>query len=82
MTKDSLQVRADLARHNNIKKELKLLGSSFTAIAAEIGVASSTVTIVSQGYRVSHNVQCCIARKLGTTPEALFPERYQSRSTP
>jgi lambda repressor-like predicted transcriptional regulator len=84
MTKHNLNLftavgRLDLNRHRYIKQALREVGSSISELSAEIGVAASTLTIVSQGHRTSHRVQSGIARKLGTTPEALFPERYRKQ---
>lgn len=81
MTQPSLSssprvLRPDLERHSRIKQALREVGSSIAEVAAEIGVAAATITIVSQGHRTSHRIQSGIAQKLGTTPEALFPERY------
>jgi lambda repressor-like predicted transcriptional regulator len=55
---------------------LRALGCSTAQVARELGLDPSTVTVVSQGHRTSHRVQDALAKKLGTTPEALFPERY------
>lgn len=63
-------------RHENIKKNLRVAGSSISEIAAELGISPTTVTIVCQGHRVSDRVQQKIAEKLSTTAQALFPERY------
>jgi Ner family transcriptional regulator len=81
MTQPSLSAfprvfQPDLARHKRIREALRDAGSSIAELSAEIGVAGATMTIVSQGHRTSHRIQTAIAEKLGTTPEALFPERY------
>ncbi len=68
----------DLARHEDLKRRLKAAGSSLADIARHLKRSPSTVTVVSQGYRVSHKVQTEIATVLGTTPDFLFPERYQT----
>lgn len=69
-------MKVDLLRHEDVKRRLRLSGSSLTEIAQAEGVLQSTVTVVSQGYRKSHRIQEAIARKLGTTPQQLFPDRY------
>lgn len=72
------QARNNAERHERIKRGLKAVGSSIADIAAELGVAPSTVTIVCQGHRRSHRIQKEVARRLSTTPSELFPERYTS----
>ncbi len=62
--------------HETIKYQLRMAGTSLSEVARDLGVAQSTVTTVSQGYRKSHRIQSAIASKLGTTPEALWPDRY------
>ena len=66
----------DLARHAQIRDDLKAAGTTIAALARELGVAQSTVTIVSQGHRRSHRIQAAIAGKLGCDVRELFPDRY------
>ena len=68
----------DPERHADIRRRLRAVGCSTAQIARELGLDPSTVTVVSQGHRTSDRVQTAIAKKLGTTPEALFPERYMT----
>ena len=51
-------------------------------IARTLGISQSSVTVVSQGYRRSHRVQHAIADQLGTTPQELFPDRYDAEEGP
>lgn len=69
-------------QHERIKMRLRLAGSSLAAVARELGVSSSTVTIVCQGLRRSRRVEALIAAKLDTTPERLWPDRYPRIATP
>ncbi|MBV5262047.1 transcriptional regulator [Synechococcus moorigangaii CMS01] len=69
-------VKVDLLRHEDVKRRLRLAGSSLTEIARTEGVLQSTVTVVSQGYRKSHRIQKAIAEQLGIAPQQLFPDRY------
>ena len=69
----------DLCLHNEIKRRLKVAGSSLTEVSRQLGVSPSTVTVVSQGYRRSGRIQAEIAQTLGTTAEALFPDRYPTQ---
>ena len=72
----------DPARHVEIRQGLKAAGTSLSAVARELGVTPSTVTIVSQGYRRSHRVQTAIARHLGRNVHELFPDRYREDEMP
>lgn len=67
----------DLDLHASIKARLKGAGSGINALARELGVTPSTITTVSQGYHRSQRIQEAIAAKIGTTPEALWPDRYE-----
>lgn len=69
-------MRAALEQHERIKMRLRLIGSSLSAIARELGVAATTVTSVSQGYRRSRRIESAIAAKLGVLPEDLWRDRY------
>lgn len=71
----------DLDLHDDIKIRLKKAGSGISAIARDLGIKPGSVTVVSQGYRRSQNVQKAIANKLGTTPEAIWPARYEKEDT-
>lgn len=71
-------LQIDLEKHAFIKARLEIAGWSLSALAKSIGVAQSSVSTVSQGYRRSHKIQTAIASALGTTPEQLWPERYPS----
>ncbi|MBN8736345.1 MAG: helix-turn-helix domain-containing protein [Xanthomonadales bacterium] len=63
-------------RHEQIKMRLRLMGSSLSDVARELGVAATTVTSVSQGARRSRRIEALIAVKLKTTPARLWPDRY------
>lgn len=65
-----------LRQHERIKMRLRLGGCSLADIARELGVARTTVTSVSQGYRRSRRIEGAIADKLGVTPAQLWPDRY------
>jgi lambda repressor-like predicted transcriptional regulator len=65
-----------LEQHERIKMRLRLAGSSLAKIARELGVAATTVTSVSQGYRRSRRIEGAIAAKLGKQAVSLWPERY------
>lgn len=67
----------DLDLHASIKARLRDAGSGINALARELGVTPSTITTVSQGYHRSQRIQGAIARKLGTSPETIWPDRYE-----
>lgn len=61
-------------RHELIKMQLRMRGSSLACIARELGVTKTTVTSVCKGRHQSRRVKVSIANKLGSTPAALWPE--------
>ena len=73
-------LRPEIQRHECIKMQLRLAGSSLTKIARELGVQPSTVASVSRGKSRSRRIEGRIAVVLATAPEHLFPERYASAS--
>lgn len=66
--------------HEMIRARLRLAGTSFSDIARELGITPASVSLVSQGLRRSRPVQQVIADKLGTTPERIWPERYEQEA--
>lgn len=69
-------MRAALVHHERIKMRLRLVGSSLSEVARELGVRPTTVTSVSQGYRRSRRIEAAIAAKLGKSAESVWPDRY------
>ena len=69
-------MRPALEQHERIKMQLRVAGSSLAEVARELGVAGSTVTSVSQGYRRSRRIESAIADKLGVALDSLWPDRY------
>jgi len=72
-------MHASLEQHERIKMRLRLTGSSLADVARELGVAATTVTSVSQGYRRSRRIEAAIAEKLGLLVEELWIDRYPPR---
>jgi len=70
-------VEIDKAKHATIRAALIECGSGISALARELSVAPSTVTVVSQGYRRSKRIEAAIAHKLGKEPFEIWPERYE-----
>lgn len=70
-----------LEQHERIKMQLRLVGSSLSAVARELGVRATTVTCVSQGYRRSRRIEAAIADKLGLLPDRLWTDRAYGPQT-
>jgi len=66
----------ELMVHEEIKFRLRMAGSSLSEISRELGVAQSTVTIVSQGHRTSRRIMEAISAKLDCQPVDLWPSKY------
>jgi Ner family transcriptional regulator len=65
-------------RREWIKFQLRINGSSFAALAAELGVTAPAVKdVFNHPYP---KMQRAIAAKIGMRPEAIWPERYQVTS--
>ncbi|WBX94974.1 helix-turn-helix domain-containing protein [Pseudoxanthomonas mexicana] len=69
-------MRLEIKRHERIKMQLRLAGSSLTQVARELGVQPSTVASVSRGKSRSRRIEDRIAAVLATAPERLWPDRY------
>lgn len=68
--------------HNDresIKQALRDRGTNLAQIARRLGVRNSAMTQALDGYNRSRRIESAIATALGTTPEALWPERYPSQ---
>lgn len=68
-------LRREIKRHERIKMQLRLAGSSLAEVARELGVQTSTVAAVSRGKGRSRRIEAAISAKLGIAPERLWPER-------
>ncbi len=66
----------DDKRHERIKAALSLRGRSLSAIARELQVAPTTISIVSRGFRRSRRIEAAIADELGCSVTQLWPDRY------
>ncbi|HEY0123136.1 MAG TPA: helix-turn-helix domain-containing protein [Rhizobium sp.] len=60
---------------------LRIAGTSFADLARRLGVSDTNVSSCSYGRRRSAPVQKAIADALGTTPQELFPERYNEKGS-
>jgi lambda repressor-like predicted transcriptional regulator len=70
-----LSVR-DLRKHERIKFELRLAGSSLADVSRRLGVSQGAVSMVSVGRKRSKKIEAAIAAELGKRPEILWPKRY------
>jgi Ner family transcriptional regulator len=68
----------DEKRHQRIRAALALRGFTLSAIARDLDVKPTTMTIVSKGYRRSKRIEKAIADALASTPAQIWPERYQN----
>lgn len=75
MAKTPLYPLSDFS-HQMIMARLRSAGSGFSAIARELGITPSAVSLVSKGDRCSRRVQQAIADKLGVAPVEIWPARY------
>ena len=66
-------------RREWIKYQLRLRGSSFSALARELGVHRSAVSLAMM--QSSSRIEVAIAEKLDLTPAQLWPERYLATPT-
>ena len=74
-------MRPEIQRHERIKMQLRLAGSSLTQVARDLGVQRSTVAAVSRGTSRSRRIEDRIAAVLATAPERLWPDRYSPSSS-
>lgn len=67
-----------------IMASLRIIGSSYAALARELGVNRSAVMQAAKFAGKSARCEAAIAAKLGLHPSCIWPERYQSAedSTP
>lgn len=70
-------MQVDLEQHDAVKRQLRAKGVTFADISVEIGCRPSLVTMVSQGRRRSREIENAIARRIGVSPEMLWPSRYK-----
>lgn len=63
-----------------LKYQLRCQGSSFRKLAAELGVTDNAV--INAKYLPYPRMERAIAKKLGFTPQAIWPERWNSDGTP
>lgn len=54
-----------LKRHEMIKMELRLRGSSMAAVARQLGVSQSAVALVSKGTMKSQRIADALASAIG-----------------
>jgi len=67
----------DPQKHELIKYRLRIAGYSLSDIARELSITPKSVSAVCRGFGRSKRVEALIAEKLGETPQALWPERYE-----
>lgn len=65
------------AKHEWLKTELRIRGTSLSGIGRALGVSSAAMSMVSIGKNRSVQIETAIAQALETPPEQLWPERYK-----
>jgi lambda repressor-like predicted transcriptional regulator len=63
-------------QHEHIKWALSRRGTSLSTIARTLGVAPTSVTMVSKGRGRSRRIEEAIAAATGFTPAQLWPAYY------
>ena len=63
-----------------LKYQLRSQGSSLRKLSDELGVTGSAVQLVK--YTPYPRMERAIAKKLGITPQAIWPERWNHDGTP
>lgn len=66
-------------QHEHIKWALGRRGTSLSTIARTLGVAPTSVTMVSKGRGRSRRIEEAIAAAAGFTPAQLWPSKYLDR---
>ncbi|KJZ18807.1 helix-turn-helix domain-containing protein [Loktanella sp. S4079] len=69
-------MQKEVALRENLKYRLRLLGHSFSSIAAELKINTGAVSNCCSGVIKSKRIQGAIAAKLGEDPAAIWPSRY------
>ncbi|MDB6182901.1 helix-turn-helix domain-containing protein [Paracoccus fistulariae] len=69
--------KLSLDAHERLKAELRIRGSSLAQISRDLGVSDSALSLVGKGYHRSRRIEKALADAIGSTPEALFPDRYR-----
>lgn len=68
--------KKSLDAHERLKAELRIRGTSLAQISRDLGVTDSALSLVGKGFHRSRRIEKALADAVGTTPEALFPDRY------
>lgn len=69
--------KLSLDAHERLKAELRIRGTSLAQISRDLGVTDLALSLVGKGFNRSRRIEKALADAVGTTPEALFPDRYQ-----
>lgn len=65
--------------HNRIAARLRARGITLSALADELGVTQSTVSLVVAGKAKSYRIQTAIAERLNSTMAELWPGQVRLR---
>lgn len=73
--------KGDLDAHERLKAELRIRGTSLAQISRELGVSDTLLTLVGKGFHRSRRIEKALADAVGSTPEVLFPTRYEGEKS-
>ncbi len=68
--------KQSLDAHERLKAELRIRGTSLAQISRDLGVTDSALSLIGKGFHRSRRIEKALADAVGSTPEALFPDRY------
>ena len=68
----------EVALREKLKFRLRMLGHSFSSVAAELEINAAAVSNCCAGVIKSKRIQSSIAEKLGVDPATIWPARYPS----
>ncbi|MEP0960499.1 MAG: helix-turn-helix domain-containing protein [Roseobacter sp.] len=71
-------MQKEVALRESLKYRLRLLGHSFSSIAAELKINTGAVSNCCSGVIKSKRIQSAIAAKLGEDPATIWPSRYDT----
>lgn len=73
-------IQIDREKHAKVRYLLALAGSSFSDVAANLGVSPSTVSAVSLGRSRSRRIEAELSKRTGVPETELWPERLNRKS--
>lgn len=75
---NSKENKAAFEKHQYVKAQLQVRGTSLSALSRDLGVSPTSMTLVGMGVHRSKRIENAIAEALDTTAETLWPERFKN----